>query len=341
MTNLVPVDRTNMFNVLKVDTWPLYQVDKKFQKSYDEICYSTAIDYWNKHDDISVLWSGGLDSTCVAISFIETKPIGKKLTLIGSKESIDEYPSFYEQHKNLIKIDSNIEFWSRFVVHQNKTMYVTGDIGDQIFGGCIDEFGDKKTDNWQNFVNYEDVFRQSKMHKEHLQKEWTTKEKNDFILTMEKFNSQAPFPIVTLFDFVWWLTFTTRYNGAANNMTNLATEVIKSDKAAIGTYSCFFHNHDFEQWSMLNHDLKYPGGQETYKQPIKDFIARYNNDMDFLINKRKEKSTPRLLENEEWFSDWRRNEEVNYYIIMSDGTLYNSKNEIPFELMTSLLTFLD
>lgn len=340
MHNQVPVDRTDTFNILKVDTWPIPDVDTSFKKTFDQICYATATEYWNNNDDISVLWSGGLDSTCVAIAFIETKPVGKKLTLVGTQESVDEYPSFYEQHKALMKIDTTEEFWGRFKYHQNETLYVSGDIGDQIFGGVIDEYADHKDEPWESFIEWKDVFEQSAFNADNLARDWYKDEKGLFIKRFTKFNKKAPFPIITIFDFVWWLTYTTRYNGAANNITNLVNAVYKLEKAAIGTVDCFFHNYEFEQWSMLNHHLKFPGGPETYKQPIKDFIASYNGDMDFLINKRKEKSTPRLLGNDDWFRQWRLNDYSNYYLIMSDGTIYNTKNDIPFELMVKSLTFI-
>jgi hypothetical protein len=343
MHNQVPVDRTGRFNILKVATWPIPRVNKLFTKTFEQICYDTAIDYWNKNDDISVLWSGGLDSTCVAIAFIETKPENKNLTLVCTQESIDEYPSFYEQHKKLIKLDTAAEFWLRFTAHQNKTKYVSGDIGDQIFGGVIDEYAEHKDEPWQSFIEWDDVFETSSFHADNLSREWFKAEKEMLIRKFTKFNNKAPFPIVTIFDFVWWLTYTTRFNGAANNITNLVTAVHKLEKAAIGTVSCFFHNYDFEQWSMLNHHLKFPGGPETYKQPIKDFIAKYNDDMDFLLHKRKEKSTPRLLPTtgeEDWFRQWRLNDYSNYYLIMTDGTIYNSQKDIPFELMVNSLTFI-
>jgi hypothetical protein len=343
MHNQVPVDRTGRFNILKVDTWPLPKLDELFSKTFDQVCYDTAKNYWNNYDDISVLWSGGLDSTCVAIAFIETKPADKKLSLVCTQESIDEYPSFYEQHKNFITLDSTDEFWKRFTHHQKNTKYVSGDIGDQIFGGVIDEYADHKDEPWQNFIEWKDVFETSAFQADNLAREWFKTEKEMLIRKFTKFNNKAPFPIVTIFDFVWWLTFTTRFNGAANNITNLVNAVHKLDKAAIGVVSCFFHNDDFEQWSIKNHHLKFPDGPETYKQPIKDFIANYNGDVDFLRNKRKEKSTPRLLpttREEDWFKQWRLNDYSNYYLIMSDGTIYNSQKDIPFELMVDSLTFI-
>ena len=336
MTNSVPVDRTNKFNLLNMEDCPIPKIDNFFNKTYDEVCYSSALEYWKYYNDITVLWSGGLDSTCVAIAFLQTRPLDKKLSFVGSVESIEEYPKFYEDHKSLITIDTPTQFWNRFKVRSTDTRYVTGDIGDQIFGGCINEFGDRKNENWQNFIDWKDVFRQSYMLSEELRREWTSKEKQRFLDKMEQFNLQAPFPIVTLFDFVWWLTFSTRVNGAGNNITVLTTEMTGIKKAAIDTYSPFYLNNDFQQWSMLNHQAKYPGGVETYKQPIKNFIIRYNNDTDFMMNKKKEKSTPRLLGNDNWFQDWVRNMDTNY-LIMSDGTMYNKENDVPFDLIKTLL----
>lgn len=336
MMNRVPVDRTDRLNLLKVKTTSIPKIKYSFNKSFDEVCYSTAIKYWEEHNDITVLWSGGLDSTCVAVALIETKPENKKLSILGSIESVEEYPSFYEQHKNIMIIDSPEQFWSRFTFHQNETKYVSGDIGDQIFGGVIDEFGPLKNRPWQEFIEWENIFHQSYMTTDEFRRDWTAEEKTKFLKLMEKFNNKAPFPIISLFDFVWWLTFSTRMNGAANNITVLSSEVMNVQKAAIGTYSPFFYNEDFEQWSMNNHHLKYPAGIETYKQPIKNFIVKYNNDIDFIMNKRKEKSTPRLLGDKKWFGKWASNKNTTY-LIMEDGTKYSPENDIPFDLMKTLI----
>ena len=337
MMNKLPVDRTNRLNLLQVDSLPIPKIKYSFNKTFDEVCHTTALNYWNQYDDITVLWSGGLDSTCVAVSFLQTKPEGKKLSFLGSIESVEEYPSFYEKHADMMIIDSPEQFWSRFTYHQTDTRYVSGDIGDQIFGGVIDEFGDKKNEPWQNFVDWENIFHQSYMYKQEYKRNWTNDEKKKFIGVLENYNQKAPFPITSLFDFVWWLTFSTRMNGAANNITVLSSEVMKVKQAAINTYSPFFFNEDFQQWSMLYHHLKYPVDIETYKQPIKDFIVSYNGDVDFLTNKRKEKSTPRLLGDKKWFGKWAVNKNTNY-LIMNDGTLYSPENDIPFDLMKSLIT---
>jgi hypothetical protein len=152
ISTLNPIDRTGVFNILKTDYSPIPDVDVFFNKSFDDICYSTATYYWEKHDNITLLWSGGFDSTCVAISFIETKLKDKKLTLLGTQESVEEYPSFYEANKHLIKIEEHEVFWNRFALPQNETTYITGDIGDQIFGGCIDEYPNYKNDDWDSFI---------------------------------------------------------------------------------------------------------------------------------------------------------------------------------------------
>lgn len=336
ITNHVPVDRTGRLNVLNVNFAPIPEVDNMFNKSFSQVCYETASNYWEQYNDISVLWSGGLDSTGVAVALLETKPDNKRLTIIGTAESIDEYPDFYEKHKSICVIDDPIKFWSRLSTVSTDTHYVSGDIGDQLFGGVIDEFGDKRFLPWEDFIYWPDTFSQSQMQHQKYQREWTISEKKKFLDDMTAFNSAAPFPIKTIFDFVWWLTFSTRVNGAKQNLTVLATELNKNKIAVLDTVSTFYFNHDFQQWSMLNHHLKYPGDVTTYKQPIKDLIISYNNDVDFLTKKIKVKSTPKILGDQDWFSNWIKNSEANY-VIMNDGTTYNSQNDIPFEVMKEVL----
>ena len=335
MHNHIPIDRTNQLNLFDIYSEPIPTIDRGFKKTFSEICIETAQNFWNEHDDVTVLWSGGLDSTCAASAFLQTKTPGKKLTLLCSEDSVKEYPGFYEKHQSIVKIEDPMTFWGRFTVSQNATKYITGDIGDQLFGGIIDEFGGRKNADWQNFIEWDNVFRQKWMASDFLKRDWTPKEKRDFIDVLTNFNTQAPFPIVSLFDFVWWLTFSTRMTAASNNIAVLAAEKLGSDKVIRNSYSCFFYNHDFQQWSMLNHHLKYPGSLETYKQPIKDFIIDYNKDKDFITDKRKEISTPKLL-GDDWFHHWTRNKETAY-LVMTDGTIYSPWNDIPYDMIDPLI----
>ena len=53
--------------------------------------------YQNKKD-IYLLWSGGIDSTAVFISFLKNIKNNEILHIVMSKNSIDEYKSFFEQY---------------------------------------------------------------------------------------------------------------------------------------------------------------------------------------------------------------------------------------------------
>jgi len=346
ISTLNPIDRTGIFNILKTDYSPIPDVDVVFNKSFDDICYSTATYYWEKHDNITLLWSGGFDSTCVAISFIETKLKDKKLTLLGTQESVEEYPSFYEAHKHLIKIEEHEVFWNRFASPQNETTYITGDIGDQIFGGCIDEYPNYKNDDWDSFIEWEDPFNvrflPSTINEnvvKKLQIPWTKIEKKNFLNVINKFNASSPIPIKTIQDLIWWFSFCIRYHTAANNIVNFSTAVCDVEKANIGSYICFFDNYDFQQWSIKNHHLKYLAGIETYKKPMRDFILKFNNDTEYVTTKQKEKSITKILKHN--FFKTLLGINSKYYLIMNDGTIFNNSQDIPLEMMKSTLTFLD
>lgn len=340
------IDRTEKLNILKTDYVPIPKIDKNFNKSFSEICYSTANNYWDMYDDVTIFWSGGLDSTCLTIAMLETKPIGKKISIVGTQESIEEYPYFYETHKNIIKIVETQTFWEYFKTPQNETTYITGCCCDQIFGGNIDEFLNFKNNDWDSFIEWKDPFRTNFIPpaipievQKKLKTPWAKIEKKKFLDTLNEFNSSAPFKVKTIFDFFSWVGFAVGYMPSSNNITKYSTEILSLEKANLNSHIRFFKTYDFQQWFLNNHLIKYPGAENTYKQPIKTFIINYNKDIDFISSKKKENSTVKLL-NKNFFKTFIKTDS-SYYLIMKNSTIYSHKNDIPFETMVSTLKFLD
>ena len=73
---------------------------QKQNLSFDEICDLVAQDIVNftnqSNREVIINYSGGVDSTTVLTALLKNQINKDKLTILLSKESIEEYPGFYQ-----------------------------------------------------------------------------------------------------------------------------------------------------------------------------------------------------------------------------------------------------
>ena len=336
------VDRTGKYNAFKTEYDPIPSTDG-FNKSFSTICLETAEKLWKDNDTIEVSWSGGIDSTAVALALMETKPADKKLIIGCSKFSIDEYPAFYETHKDICKLLTTEEFFSKDRL-ESAHLIVTGDVGDQIWGANLAVLLDeeelfKKDEPWQVMIDWPDVFKQSKLksfQSDHPVKQpWTKSQKDKFIEVLTDHISSCPFEIKTCFDMAWWLNFSTKINYVRLRMPMIATHDNKLSYINLNNFRPFYLTDDFQRWSIVNHNEKISSFKSSYKQGAKDFIFSINKDANYATHKQKEPSTPKMLDSK-WFSRHRADVDANY-VIMADGTAYNNRSDMPISIIEDIL----
>jgi hypothetical protein len=132
---------------------------KGISLSFKECCASRVKEIIHKHTQenlpIKLMYSGGIDSTAVLCAFIDylgLEQASKKITIIMSKESIDENPVMWY---NFIRPYFTVEN-SSFSYNENDIgnwCYLTGELNDQLFGSDIQQ----DVSNWggNSFLNNE------------------------------------------------------------------------------------------------------------------------------------------------------------------------------------------
>lgn len=332
------IDRTGRYNKFNCSYESIPTFDPNFSKDFGQVCLETAERFWRESDKITVAWSGGIDSTAVALSLIETKPADKVLEIICTETSIEEYPNFYTTHKGIITIIKDEDFFNIKYL-EPEGIVITGDVGDLLFGATRLVYSyadgvDKKDQPWQDiFTKWDDPFR---MTSAVIDYHWGASETASFIQFIEEHISAAPFEIKTAFDLLWWLHFTSKMNYDQLNTTSIIiNKNLPLSKFNVTKRRAFYQNQDFQKWSMANHKEKFTGENITYKQPAKDFIFKMNKDEGYFKNKGKELSTRRLLD-PNWWTDWSRNLDAAY-LILEDGTIYHSGHEIPLRDIKPIL----
>lgn len=215
---------------------------------------------------IVVLYSGGLDSTCVACGFLKA---GIAIKIVGSQASIDENPSFYNEvllNNPLITLDMEnpLRFFKRNI---KDYLFVTGECGAHIMG----------TVNWKDKTDIEkrcekrdylgiDIFDYPSQYHD------IAPELKDKLL---KIIDKCPRNIQTSYDAHWWLIFVLKWQYVANRLQMTINEITPN-------LINFYMSRNFQDWALYNDvTVKCPDNDwKNYKFPIQDYIFAYTHNKE-------------------------------------------------------------
>ena len=138
---VMPLDRTGVITT-PIQTVSLFPMPKfrPFTKSYEDICNDRAKELLASAEklgiEIYILYSGGIDSTCLLVSLLKhaTPEQKKHLIVLLSHESIIENPRFYEEHiRGKLRVESSIMFAD--LIGQND-MLLSAEHNDLVMGNA-------------------------------------------------------------------------------------------------------------------------------------------------------------------------------------------------------------
>lgn len=324
-----PVDRVDKNNLykIKLDKIPKEHFTKM---SFEECCMERAEQLWNLNKPINLFWSGGIDSTSAAIALLETKREENILKIRCTKESIEEFPEFFEKIKNYCDIFDKKNFLNREIFSNHNEIKITGECGDQLFGTeSLFHKQDSINKPWtelfkwdKNYLfpgyNYSDNFYE--------------KNKNSFFNFLFEHVDYCPFEIKTIFDLYWWLGFTLRWVDVDTRMTFIYTKTTEW-KSTLS----FFNTENFQRWSITNHDIKQKKSWEaSYKQPAKDYINKYFPNENYRKNKLKIGSLIHIL-NDNMFERTNKNDKKAIKLCLDNGQYWLRDDLIDQEILNKLL----
>ena len=262
----------------------------KINKPFSQICSDRSKEIINAtNGSIKVLWSGGIDSTVALIAFITELTTIKRidrLQILLSKESIAEFPTFFERIING-KLSFQLIKTTMFDHIKPDEIIVTGEHGDQLFGSDKLKYPILAGDA---FCPFESMLEFSISRK--LGTDKFTNSIIDFIAPQIKC---SPIKIVTLYDYYWWLNFSLKWQTVSMRLIH-GLERTHNDLEKNVFH--FFKSDDFQNWSIQNHSIKIKNEWNSYKYIAKEFIYEFHKDDAYLRNKEKEQSLKEVLVNE-------------------------------------------
>ena len=287
------LDRTHTIST-PFHTHNLFKLDLNSQKaahlSYGDISVKRAKEILELSKKlmkpISLFYSGGIDSTTSLISFLlaenNWQNLKEQLIVYLSPESISENPDFYNKFiRGHFRTRSSYLFFECF---DKNSLVVSGEGNDQLFGSDIGATIVKKKGTAFLFEKFSDQSLNELLSIFPL----TSSGKNNLQNVFSMLAKQSPSGIDNIFEFVWWLNFTCKWQNVFIRMLSFANRTSRKniDQAFIDNYyHCFFMTKDFETWSIWNKDIKIQDNWKKYKFEAKKFIFDFTKDKYYFENK--------------------------------------------------------
>lgn len=239
-----------------------------------------------EHRGIGVLWSGGIDSTCALIAIIKAAAAQQepdRVRVLLSMSSVHEYPEFFLKH-----IDGRVAVQP--VTHpiaeflDPSLLNVTGEHGDQLFGSHLLRAYVLRSIAQ---VDYRDILPLVL-----LQRLRNPRSAVRVRRYLEPVIAAAPVPIRSLFDCMWWLNFTLKWQEVSLRLAVFRGE---ETRAVVDSFRHFFRDERFQRWALAHTPGRPVAAWTDYKEIAKHYILEYTGDDRYFRTKEKEDSLRNVI----------------------------------------------
>mmetsp|Transcript_45650 Transcript_45650/g.108698 ORF Transcript_45650/g.108698 Transcript_45650/m.108698 type:complete len:546 (+) Transcript_45650:75-1712(+) len=314
MLGYSPVDRTKTWSVglkLKI-LHPIPAFDPDFAMSLEDCFRARCTDLLLRHNRLHILWSGGVDSTAVLVAFLRVaspKDWASRLSVHYDSHSLVENPEFFERFVKPLPLHMALEGHVRDFIDGSRTV-VTGDPADMLFGTIrmADAFAGRMVTVTRRscYIGQEKSVRVRNPIHFALEEPWQktvpkmlrirgllapgAEAKRLWLAWAEPQAAKAPIPIVSLFDWLWWITYSCKFQF---DLTRLFYNRSKLSPELMESVVSFYDWPAWHQWSFHNHDAKMQDKTvwASYKQPLKAWILSFDGNMDYYKGKTKVQSS--------------------------------------------------
>lgn len=307
VTNMTVVDRTfsikTPFNVSLLDSCRLPEYSLDMNIDYDTVCFERArklMDHSLKTNrKIAVMWSGGVDSTLILVSFLIScnKEELKNISVLMDNSSISENRDFYYNYvlKNFHLIPS--DHFSK-IIGNDDYLLVSGEGNDQLWGNIFvcNEYEQTTKKSAQ------ELFDQQFMADYVTKKINLPKQRSEKLIgILSKPLQKSPWKEPTVYQFLWWLNFTIKWQNTYIRSCLYATPRENFCLKPEENYTTFFHSDGFQLWAInkIVKDGKFVEDNSiaSYKKQCKEFIFKFDKNYDYRMNKGKSGSLSKVILN--------------------------------------------
>ena len=262
----------------------------KTTPAFAELCDTTGAEILaaagRDRRNVAVLCSGGIDSTAALIALMKVaERQGQRhlLRILLTQKSVEEYPHFYvrylkDRYKQVPVTPPIADFLDPNCIN------VTGEHGDQLFGSQL------LAPYVQEGIAHH---RYDVMLPEVVLDVFQNVRKTDRLIRyLEPVIDKAPVRIRSLFDCLWWLNFSLKWQHVTLRLAALRKQ--QSHNVYLSLRH-FFRGQPFQQWSFAHHPTRGVTAWPRYKDAAKEYIRAFTADEEYYRHKQKEPSLGNVM----------------------------------------------
>lgn len=274
----------------------------------EDLFDARAIELFNtaklQNKRIYMMWSGGIDSTAVLVSFLRNLSESdlKILTVVLTQQSVDENPEFYQHHVHG-KLDT-LDYYDFHLGEEflSTNIVLTGDPGDCIFGPSVGMYADFIPDG-KHLRSFKDstnliAFSIEKRSQHVIKKfdlqgfgKWYVQKVTDNLIEVN------PAGVETLADWWWWHYVNLKWETSiwrplVRRKYNYLDQPLTDQTINSFVQNTFFNTSKFHQWSYTNLKNLVGSDIKNHKRGPKQYIYDFDRNRAYFENKTKLESVP-------------------------------------------------
>jgi hypothetical protein len=278
--------------------FPVPDLEQSFNESLPNIIDQRALEIFNYSQltgkKIVVMWSGGIDSTCILSAFIKNLSAAdlENIVVCTSISGVEENPYFYDtlirnrfQMLHLQELNVTTDFLQ-------KNLLIHGDPGDCILGPSISKYSSLIATN-QHLLTWKDhrpmlYHLYYDLHAPMFATWWVDKVSDN----LNELQNQGKFlNVKTISDWHWWNYFNFKWQDGVTRALSCCKKNIKEKigRDQLDEYFkfCFFGHGNFQVWSYQNLHNLIPTNPTHHKKLFKDYIYELDKNSTYLTYKQK------------------------------------------------------
>ena len=246
--------------------------------TYEECCLKRAEEIIERskkvNKKIALMWSGGIDSTLMLISFLKLNVDKNQIIILLSPESISENQKFYETFvRRKFSIESSDNYLKKF---DGNHLIVSGEHNDQLFGTDISmdyykEYGLASLNQPYSRNNITAFFK-LKRCSDHAANLWF-----DFL---EHSMKSSPKQLISIGDVFWWYNFNLKWQHVGLKLFLRMSENQIESTVGEDLFYTFFSSTDFQVWALTTNE-----NLTVAKDTPKRLIYEFDKDENYYKNK--------------------------------------------------------
>jgi hypothetical protein len=262
--------------------------------------FNRIVDITSNPGLITLLWSGGIDSTYIFALMLETG-IAQRLASEGrlcialNNDSIRENPNMYN---DIIKKN-----FSNCIVQADKVLnnpqaypvIITGEMADNLVGSltmksCVDYYND--------FSVVHEPWKQRGI--KWFTRNRTSEETEELLTVINSMLEASPIEIISSHDLFWYLNFNLKWQAVNFRIASHAKDNLVGNHL-INNLVHFFNTENYQIWSLIKGHYFTGNSWSDYKGVMKQKIYDVTDDEEYFKYKTKYPSLPGLLRYKDTF----------------------------------------